>query len=180
MLTRATIGYRRHLRLLAIFSLGLVLCAVSIARVVQGLKKKRVQENRIFYGAVETVVASVVATTPTLYILLRPQSPRQSPNVPRSRHEFSLSVSSDGLPRKSMWSSRMSRSRPLSFDPDASTRTEFSHTGRIRNGAGEGDSRTSRAIRVQLEIDQASGHINDVAGDTGDIGRQVRVNDSSV
>lgn len=180
LLTWDTLGHRRHLRLLAVFSLGLVLCAVSIARVVQGLKQERVQENRILYGAIETVVASVVATTPTLYILLRPQSPRQSPNVPRSRHTLSLPVSSYGVPRKSICSSRMSRSRPRSLGPAVGTWNELSLKRQNGVGAGEGDSGTSRDIRVQLEIDQASGHIDDVAGDTGDIGQQVRVNDSSV
>lgn len=74
----------------------------------------------------------------------------------------------------------MSRSRPLSFGPAASVWTEFSHTGRSGGGADEGDGGTARAIRVHLELDQSSGHIDDEASDTGNIGRQIRVNDSSV
>lgn len=63
----------KQLRLMSLFSLGFFLIAVSVVRMVQGNKNARIQLSRTMWASIETLFASIVATVPALYILLRPK-----------------------------------------------------------------------------------------------------------
>ncbi|KAH7073172.1 hypothetical protein FB567DRAFT_583856 [Paraphoma chrysanthemicola] len=78
ILLHAKTTLSKRLRLLALFSIGFFLIAVSIVRMMQGKKNARIQLSRTMWASIETLFASVVAMAPALYILLRPRSNEDS------------------------------------------------------------------------------------------------------
>ncbi|KAI1432756.1 hypothetical protein GGR50DRAFT_696724 [Xylaria sp. CBS 124048] len=56
---------------LAIFGPGVVLIAVNIIRLVEGLPFTDIMFNRIVWGSAEVTIAAAVATVPAVYVLLR-------------------------------------------------------------------------------------------------------------
>ena len=64
----------RKLRLLALFSGGFFLIAVSVVRIVQGIPNARIQQSRTMWASIETIFATVVAQAPSTYSLLRPRA----------------------------------------------------------------------------------------------------------
>jgi hypothetical protein len=58
----------RRLRVMALFSIGIFLVAISVIRIVQG-KDSRVQRGHTLWASLEILLAVVVAVTPTIYAL---------------------------------------------------------------------------------------------------------------
>jgi hypothetical protein len=58
----------RRLRVMALFSIGIFLVAISILRIIQG-KDSRVQRGHTLWASLEILLAVVVAVTPTIYAL---------------------------------------------------------------------------------------------------------------
>lgn len=58
----------RRLRVMALFSIGIFLVAISIIRIIQG-KDSRVQRGHTLWASFEVLLAVVVAVTPTIYAL---------------------------------------------------------------------------------------------------------------
>ncbi|KAK6540186.1 hypothetical protein TWF694_009005 [Orbilia ellipsospora] len=71
ILCMARVPWERRTRLFFVFSLGFFLIAVSIVRVIQGLSHSHFQISRTLWAAVETLFATVVACTPSIYCILR-------------------------------------------------------------------------------------------------------------
>ncbi|KAH9908460.1 hypothetical protein F4778DRAFT_348699 [Xylariomycetidae sp. FL2044] len=63
----------KRLRLTFIFGMGLFLIAINILRLCASLHLPKPRIDRGLWGGIEIVVASIVATLPTIYTLLRPQ-----------------------------------------------------------------------------------------------------------
>lgn len=70
LIARASISRGERARL-SIFGLGAILIAVEIIRLVEGLPFTDILLNRIVWGSIEVVIATSVATLPTIYVLLR-------------------------------------------------------------------------------------------------------------
>ncbi|KAH7302939.1 hypothetical protein B0I35DRAFT_321850, partial [Stachybotrys elegans] len=68
----------RRLQLSALFSLGFFLLAVSVVRIMQGSGNTKIQLNRTLWASLETLVASIVATIPALYTMIRQRKSSQS------------------------------------------------------------------------------------------------------
>ncbi|KAI1114883.1 hypothetical protein F5Y14DRAFT_450502 [Nemania sp. NC0429] len=73
LIFRASISARERIRL-SIFGLSVVLIAVEILRLVDGLPFTDSLLNRVAWGSIEVAIAAAVATLPTIYVLLRPRS----------------------------------------------------------------------------------------------------------
>ncbi|KAJ4411547.1 hypothetical protein N0V91_001332 [Didymella pomorum] len=58
----------QRLRVMALFSIGIFLVAISIIRIVQG-KDSRVQRGHTLWASLEVLLAVIVAVTPTIYAL---------------------------------------------------------------------------------------------------------------
>ncbi|KAH8649010.1 hypothetical protein BGZ61DRAFT_469630 [Ilyonectria robusta] len=75
---RAKITIAKRLQLSALFSLGLFLLIVSVVRIMQGSGNTKIQLNRTLWASLETLVASIVATIPALYTMIRQHKSSQS------------------------------------------------------------------------------------------------------
>ncbi|KAH7303764.1 hypothetical protein B0I35DRAFT_364319 [Stachybotrys elegans] len=75
---RAKTTIAKRLQLSALFSLGFFLLAVSVVRIMQGSGNTKIQLNRTLWASLETLVASVVATIPALYTMIRQRKSSQS------------------------------------------------------------------------------------------------------
>lgn len=58
----------QRLRVMALFSIGIFLVAISIIRIIQG-KDSRVQRGHTLWASLEILLAVIVAVTPTIYAL---------------------------------------------------------------------------------------------------------------
>ena len=58
----------RRLRILFLFSIGILLVAISVIRIVQG-KDSRLQRGHTLWASLEILFAVIVAVTPTIYAL---------------------------------------------------------------------------------------------------------------
>ncbi|KAF3009616.1 hypothetical protein E8E13_007064 [Curvularia kusanoi] len=63
-----TIPITQRLRVMALFSIGIFLIAISIIRILQG-KNSRVQRGHTLWASLEILLAVIVAVTPTIYAL---------------------------------------------------------------------------------------------------------------
>ncbi|RYC78118.1 hypothetical protein BFJ63_vAg19008 [Fusarium oxysporum f. sp. narcissi] len=75
---QAKITIAKRLQLSALFSLGILLVAVSVVRIIQGSGSTKIQLNRSLWASLETLVASIVATIPALYTIIRQHKSSQS------------------------------------------------------------------------------------------------------
>ncbi|OSS46882.1 hypothetical protein B5807_08996 [Epicoccum nigrum] len=63
-----TIPITQRLRVMALFSIGVFLVAISIIRIVQGIGS-RAQRGHTLWASLEILLAAIVAVTPTIYAL---------------------------------------------------------------------------------------------------------------
>ncbi|KAF1928247.1 uncharacterized protein M421DRAFT_157070 [Didymella exigua CBS 183.55] len=77
LICSVTVPITQRLRVMALFSIGILLVAISIIRIIQG-RNSRVQRGHTLWASLEILLAAVVAVTPTIYALAH------------SRHEDSL------------------------------------------------------------------------------------------
>ncbi|KAF2626693.1 hypothetical protein BU25DRAFT_343408 [Macroventuria anomochaeta] len=68
LICSVTIPMTQRLRVMALFSIGIFLVAISIIRIIQG-KDSRVQRGHTLWASLEILLAVVVAVTPTIYAL---------------------------------------------------------------------------------------------------------------
>lgn len=68
--SRLVLTCYRRLRVLALFSIGIFLVAISIIRMVQG-QNSRVQRGHTLWASLEILLAVIVAVTPTIYALAK-------------------------------------------------------------------------------------------------------------
>ncbi|KAJ4373451.1 hypothetical protein N0V86_007590 [Didymella sp. IMI 355093] len=68
LICSVTVPITQRLRVMALFSIGIFLVAISVIRIVQG-KDSRVQRGHTLWASLEILLAVVVAVTPTIYAL---------------------------------------------------------------------------------------------------------------
>lgn len=70
LILSARIETMKRLRILALFSVGLFLISISIARIIRG-RDSRSQAGHTLWASLEVFFSSVVAVTPIIYALVR-------------------------------------------------------------------------------------------------------------
>ena len=70
LIMSAKIAVMQRLRILLLFSIGILLISISIVRIIRG-KDSRSQAGHTLWASLEVLFASIVAVTPTIYALAR-------------------------------------------------------------------------------------------------------------
>ncbi|KAI1267720.1 hypothetical protein F5Y18DRAFT_443506 [Xylariaceae sp. FL1019] len=85
LILRAKIPSWKRARLLLLFSVGICLIATNIFCLIQGLTTFDMRTNRVVWNSIEVGVGALVATLPSIYVLVRPTFKRLDEETTRRK-----------------------------------------------------------------------------------------------